>query len=286
MPSPTTPRIHPFVLATTLVAGVVTLTVGVAALVDPAWFADAVEFPAHEHFVHDVGAFQAGIGASLLLAAVWGDALAVALAAFVVSATLHAVAHAVDRELGGRASDPWLLGALAVATAAALVVHLRGLGYVTGRVSAAGTPALDRFVRQKTAVLTTYRRDGSPVATPLSVAVDGDRAVFRTYERAGKTRRLRRDPSVQVAPSTARGTPTGPAVRGRARRLDGAEAVAAARLLRRKHPVLHGVVVPFGHRVARARTGRTVHFELVPVGDGVEAGAADGGTGAAVPATP
>jgi PPOX class probable F420-dependent enzyme len=97
----------------------------------------------------------------------------------------------------------------------------------------------------------------------VSLAVDGDRAVFRSYSKAGKTRRLRRDPRVEVAPSTFQGRPTGPAVRGTARLLDGEEARAAARLLRRKHPILHGLLVPLAHRLGRARFGRTVHFELV-----------------------
>jgi PPOX class probable F420-dependent enzyme len=127
------------------------------------------------------------------------------------------------------------------------------------------TPALAPFVTQRTVALTTYRRNGTPVSTAVSIAVDGDRAVFRSFTKAGKTRRLRRNPAVEVAPSTFLGRPTGPAVRGTARLLDGAEARAAARLLRRKHPFLHGVLVPLAHRIGRARTGQTVHFELVDV---------------------
>jgi PPOX class probable F420-dependent enzyme len=126
------------------------------------------------------------------------------------------------------------------------------------------TPDLGRFVRQWAVALTTFRRDGTPVSTPVSIAVDGDRAVFRSYEKAGKSRRLRRDPRVEVAPSTFRGRPTGPAVRGTARLLEGADDRRAARLLRRKHPVLHGVLVPLAHRLGRAKYGRTIHFELIP----------------------
>jgi PPOX class probable F420-dependent enzyme len=94
--------------------------------------------------------------------------------------------------------------------------------------------------------------------------VDGDRAVFRSFAKAGKTRRLRRNPALEVAPSTFRGRPTGPAVRGTARLLEGMEAREAARLLRRKHPLLHGLLVPLSHKVGRRKTGRTVHFELTP----------------------
>jgi PPOX class probable F420-dependent enzyme len=120
------------------------------------------------------------------------------------------------------------------------------------------------FSTQRTVALTTFRRDGTPVSTPVSIAVDGDRAVFRSFAKAGKTHRIRRDPAVEVAPSTFGGRPTGPAVRGTARMLEGAEAQVAARLLRRKYPFLHGILVPLTHRLGRRRTGRTVHFELVP----------------------
>ena len=49
-----------------------------------------------------------------------------------------------------------------------------------------------------------------------------------------------------------------------ARRLDGAEYAKAARLLRQKYPILHGVLVPLAHRLMRSKYGRTTHFELTP----------------------
>jgi PPOX class probable F420-dependent enzyme len=254
-----------YVTTVTLLAGAGMLAVGIWCLAAPHSFAEAVKFPYAEHFLHDLGAFQAGIGVTLLLAVIWSDALALALTGFLVANTIHAVNHAVDLDLGGRASDPWLLGLVSVLIAAALALRLREIGYVVGAVEGATTPELEPFVRQKTAQLVTYRRDGTPVGTPLSVAVAGDHAYIRSYERAWKTRRIRNHPEVELAPSTMRGKPTGPAIRARARRLEGEEARVAARALRRKHPLLHGVVVPLAHRVLRSRTGRTVHFELVPL---------------------
>lgn len=256
-----------YVTTVTLLAGAGMLAAGIWCLAAPRSFAEAVRFPYAEHFLHDLGAFQAGIGVTLMLAAIWSDALALALTGFLVANTVHAVNHAVDLDLGGRASDPWLLGLVSVLIAAALALRLRELGHVVGAVGTAATPELEPFVRQKTALLVSYRRDGTPVGTPLSVAVDGDHAFVRSYERAWKTRRIRNRPEVELAPSTMRGRPTGPAIRAHARRLEGAEAVEAARALRRKHPLLHGVVVPLAHRVGRSRTGRTVHFELVPLGE-------------------
>jgi PPOX class probable F420-dependent enzyme len=119
---------------------------------------------------------------------------------------------------------------------------------------------LTSLATQKTVLLTTFKRDGSPVGTPVNLAVEGDHAYFRTYDKAWKAKRLARNPRVEIAPSTFRGEPTGPAVAGTARLLSGAEARHAARLIAGKHPLLQGVLVPLGHRIRRFRT---LHYELV-----------------------
>ena len=257
-----------FVLTVTGLAGLFMTAAGMAALLAPNWFAEAAGFPRHTHFVHDAGAFQLGIGITLLLALIWHDGLALVLAGFLVANTTHAVNHAADLDLGGHSADPWGLAALSLLTAAALVVRLGQLGWVVGEVAPAASPILARFVRQKTVLVTTYRRDGQPVGTPVSLAVDGDHAYLRSFEQAGKTRRLHHNSRVDIAPSTARGRPTGPAIGATARCLEGAEARRAARLLARKHPLLHGALVPLTHRLGRAKTGRTVHFQLTPLDHG------------------
>ncbi len=111
----------------------------------------------------------------------------------------------------------------------------------------------------KTVSLTTYKRDGTPVDTAVSIAFDGDRAFFRSYDKAWKTKRLRNNPNVKVAPATIKGTATGPAIDARATLLEGPEAKVAARALARRHRVLHAVVVPLTHRLSRYRT---MHYEL------------------------
>jgi hypothetical protein len=111
----------------------------------------------------------------------------------------------------------------------------------------------------KTILLTTYKRDGTPVATPVSIAFAGDRAFFRSYDKAWKTRRLRNNPEVEVAASTLRGKPSGPPVHARATLLDGEQAHMAARARARRHRVLQGLIVPMSHRLMRYRT---MHYEL------------------------
>jgi PPOX class probable F420-dependent enzyme len=118
------------------------------------------------------------------------------------------------------------------------------------------------FVDQRTIALTTYRRDGTPVSTPVSIVVDGTRAFVRTWDTAGKMKRIRNNPDVAIAPSTFLGRATGPAIQMRARILDGPEATAASRALARKYPLLHGIFVPLIHRL---RHNKTMHLELLPL---------------------
>ncbi len=95
----------------------------------------------------------------------------------------------------------------------------------TNQPRSASPADLARFIRQKTILLKTRKRDGTWVATPVSIAVQGDRAYVRTYDKSWKSKRLRNFPEVRFAPSTFRGKPSGPAVRAGARLLDGEEAV-------------------------------------------------------------
>lgn len=256
---------HRYVITVTALVGVATVGIGVWCLIDPRSFADFVGFEAHEHFLHDIGAFQLGLGVTLVLALIWADALATALAGFIVANTVHTVNHVIDLHLGGSAAQAWVLGAVSVALAVAFGLRWRELGYVLGAVTIATDPALAPYVRQKTMRLNTFRKDGTPGTSPVSVVVDGNRAYFRSFERAIKVRRIHRNPNVEFGPSTASGKPTGTMQAGRVHLLDGDEYRAAARLLRRKYPFLHGVAVPLTHRLMRKKFGRTVHAELTPL---------------------
>jgi PPOX class probable F420-dependent enzyme len=64
--------------------------------------------------------------------------------------------------------------------------------------------------------LTTFRRDGSPVATPVWLVADAGRLYVWTGAQTGKVKRIRRNPDATVAPCTVRGAVTGPAVAARA----------------------------------------------------------------------
>ena len=125
--------------------------------------------------------------------------------------------------------------------------------------------ALEPLDRQKTVLLTTHRRDGTPVGTPVHIVVDGDRAFVRTWDTTGKLKRIRNDPGVEVCPSTVGGRPTGPGIRARARVLEGDESAYAGRMLSREYLVQHGFLIPLVHRL---RGNETIHIELRPIDNG------------------
>ena len=131
----------------------------------------------------------------------------------------------------------------------------------TRRSRSADVPsALAPLAGAKTILLTTYKHDGTPVSTPVSIAFADGRAFFRSWHKAWKTKRLARDPRVEAAPCTLRGEPLGPAISARARLLSGDDARLARRALGHRHPILQAILVPLTHRLMRYRT---MHYELV-----------------------
>lgn len=82
--------------------------------------------PYNEHFLHDAGAFQIGIGVALVLSFTRAGGSVVALSGAASASTAHAVSHVMDAGEGGRTSDPYALGLLAGVLLLALWFELRG----------------------------------------------------------------------------------------------------------------------------------------------------------------
>jgi len=113
-------------------------------------------------------------------------------------------------------------------------------------------------------MLTTFRRDGRPVGTAVHLVVEGEHLYFRTWHTAGKLKRIRNRPMVELAPCDARGRPQGPAMRAQARILDGDEAAHAAHLLGKKYPLLHSWFIPLLHRLSGKQTMHIVLTAFAP----------------------
>lgn len=129
----------------------------------------------------------------------------------------------------------------------------------TATASAPATAQLDPFRTSWAVLLKTRKRDGSWVATPVNLAVEGERAFFGTPAGTAKVKRLRNFAEVEIAPCTPRGKPTGKALRARARRLEGAESAAVRARMLRKYPLVHRFLVPLELRLKRTSE---VRYEL------------------------
>ena len=97
----------------------------------------------------------------------------------------------------------------------------------------ASTPEF--LARFSTLLLTTYRKDGRGVRTPVWCVGREGRLYVRTGKDSWKVKRIRRTPEVLVAPATITGSPMGPGVTGRAREMEAEESAWIEAALARKY---------------------------------------------------
>lgn len=84
-------------------------------------------------------------------------------------------------------------------------------------------------------LVTTFRRTGVGVATPVWVARDGDELVIWSARDTGKVKRIRNNGAVELAECDYRGKPHGEVVKGTARLLDAEGSDRVRRLIRSKY---------------------------------------------------
>jgi PPOX class probable F420-dependent enzyme len=88
---------------------------------------------------------------------------------------------------------------------------------------------------QKYISLTTFRKNGVGVSTPVWFGEDGDKLYVMTRSDMGKAKRIRKNPRVRVASCTIRGKVTGPEFDAMARILSQEEHAHARRGINRKY---------------------------------------------------
>ncbi|GHO71241.1 hypothetical protein KSC_101330 [Ktedonobacter sp. SOSP1-52] len=82
------------------------------------------------------------------------------------------------------------------------------------------------------ALLTSFRRNGAGVGTPVGTVASHGKLYFMTPADTWKAKRLTHNPRVTLAPGNRKGDALGPAIEGTARRLYANEAKRARKLLR------------------------------------------------------
>ena len=110
--------------------------------------------------------------------------------------------------------------------------------------------ALEDLAAGKYLSLTTFRRDGTPVATPVWLVRDGDCLRVITQADSGKAKRLRHDSRVLLAPCDARGRLKGEQVEGTATLEDSAETSRTEGLIEARYGLLGKLLMWRGRRAA------------------------------------
>jgi PPOX class probable F420-dependent enzyme, Rv2061 family len=113
---------------------------------------------------------------------------------------------------------------------------------------------LTRLGNAQYVLLTTFRKDGRAVPTPVWVVRDGEHLAIWTVRDSGKVKRIRRNGDVLIGPCDVRGRPTGDQVPGRATVLDATGTARVKAALARKYGLL-GRLTLWGSRLRRGREG-------------------------------
>jgi PPOX class probable F420-dependent enzyme len=102
---------------------------------------------------------------------------------------------------------------------------------------------LSNLTGEKYINLETYRRNGRGVRTPVwfveSSSGDSSILYVRTSDDTGKYKRIRNNPSVQIAPCDIRGSIKGKWVKGEARIASEEEKLKAFKMLEKKYGMMY-----------------------------------------------
>jgi uncharacterized protein len=115
-----------------------------------------------------------------------------------------------------------------------------------------------QFADQKYLNLESYRKNGTPVSTPVWFAEE--QGVFYVYSlaNAGKVKRIRSNPRVRIMPCDIRGNPKGEWVDAEARIADAATDAKGHKLLNQKYGLLKRVGDVFSKLRKRERAVITI----------------------------
>ena len=94
---------------------------------------------------------------------------------------------------------------------------------------------LEQFLDQKYINLETYKKDGTPIRTPVWFVIDKNLIYVITRESTGKVKRLRNNQNVRIVPCSFKGEPKNEWVKGTAEKITGDEADKVIKLRKKKY---------------------------------------------------
>lgn len=104
-------------------------------------------------------------------------------------------------------------------------------------------------------LLTSFRKDGTGVPTPIWFAFPDEKIYFYTNSKAWKIKRIQNTPKVEICPCTSKGEVLGDSFEAEAKRLDGQDAEMARKHLTKKYGMTFRLIRFFS---------KVIFFEVTP----------------------
>jgi hypothetical protein len=105
--------------------------------------------------------------------------------------------------------------------------------------------------------VTSFKRDGTPVATPVWFVIENGRLLIYTDPQSFKAKRIRRNQSVTIAPCTAKGRQRSDPTPATAEFLPAGETDHVMGLIKHKYRVDRVLLLPIYRLMQRLRGVRT-----------------------------
>jgi PPOX class probable F420-dependent enzyme len=94
---------------------------------------------------------------------------------------------------------------------------------------------LSSFLDEKYINLETYKKDKTPIRTPVWFVIDSDIIYVITRENTGKVKRLKNNQNIQIVPCSFKGNPKNQWRKGTAQKVAGEKAEKAIKLRKKKY---------------------------------------------------
>lgn len=94
---------------------------------------------------------------------------------------------------------------------------------------------LEQFLDQKYINLETYKKDGTPIRTPVWFVIDKELIYIITRDSTGKVKRLKNNHDVRIVSCSFKGEPKNDWVKGKTEMIAGEEADKAIKLRKKKY---------------------------------------------------
>ena len=119
---------------------------------------------------------------------------------------------------------------------------------------------LDQFLDQKYINLETYKKDGTPIRTPVWFVIDNDLIYVITRNSTGKVKRLRNNHDVRITPCSFKGKPKDEWIKAKAENITGDEADKAIKLRKKKYGMSARLIGLF-----TSQKGNLVAYSIKPI---------------------